>query len=1747
MNARNVLIVLLCLFALVSSDQQNTMLKFNPLFISEIIHENAELGKVCLNTDESNTILSKGVDSNQGSTLISEIDNRGGFIYHNSKFNLVYDSSAQILEKKTNTEESAYLLYYKNNGKEYFTEFKDKGVDLQSSKDLGTLHTKVSSFTLKNGLIFFAGIQSASKYAKTNLNIKIYDAQTKTPLNTGITINAYSQLVSCAEVKDNEVYCAYIHDENLIKRHLLYLQHFKVTDNGEIIHEEQAYLIKSFYTDFNMVKVVKISETEVGIVFQTGNGNEVDNIPFGNTGKDLYFYHLEVSSNKMEVVRYDYIYNNCRLRDDTNDYTVDIISLPNKFIYAICESALEQAAFQLIQVYGPDKKFVQMTIGNLGKTVKNPVFVRIDDSAAILYTRIDTNNKKDVMLLKMNYPDCNDAAKSLVIFDKCPYGKKALVNSLASYFDLFISNPYPASMTTTPLYYRIIKANNLKVYNGDNEIVLNKDYAQSTISSLTIKEYTSAENSYLEYTVSRKENGDYIMGKTCTIKVEFPECLPQCMGCDKKGTVDDHRCFNCSNGYYPEEKGDDETGCGKNGKLYNCNNCDIACKECYGPFDDTIPTTNCRAEGEKHYCNTEGGYYPIELNYSTCFNESDKELWQEKLKLKNVLFLDKSGGEDPKTWVWRLCHEYCASCHLKNVTGNHNCDSCKVNEGWYFYFNQTEEKGIPGNCHPSCEGEGCYKCEVDDTQKMCPCLPYCKQCKGPDTCDECFATWLLHQEKTSCNKSCDYCYTPHFELEATKEKGRCVNCAEDFDPPKYTFNNKCIDELPFFYYKEYHNSIVNFTEVKKDYHVIDKFCNLITGCKKGCNKCSTLETDRCIECEEDYYMEDPFNVTRKRNWFYCFSKPVCQGYETYPYLQNVDEIMKVRGVPIIEGEEETKVCLNCRQRNDSWRLPFPNIFCGERPPRTWVEVPDYNGLSECYVRCKECDTWGSGCKMNCLSCRDSKYYDLIKYDKTHGQCYRKQHKCGIYPYYHNYELAVDEDDCGEDCDVCLYNFQCPKEFPYFKFETHECVEFCPMTDVLGGQCNVNTTAGILYLLTNPFGLRNPYDFLNNSLTIQEIISSQLFIYICKSYVFCNPDTIMKDIGNYIGNGKIYNLPERQVIIGNNISIELSSVKLELEKIQNYVIGNKVINNVIYMNGTQGTQSGEETDVGDGPKGPEGPTSGLNLSACEEILKKKYGLPSEEDLIVIKADFLEEFNVSMDDLNEYLGNTVNYQLFSTSLGAFLPLQSCIDAEEQVTVYNPFTGKSINQYQSKTGSVVSSGYDFFDAYSPFYNDICTPFTNEHGCDVLLDARRKDYYNENVNLCESGCIFTGYNTKSKTYTCLCNIKSEPGAEMGEYTGDVLERAMPKNFKNLISRRSNIAIFKCASQVFSSEGQNKNYGSYILLAGIASFVGVLVFFFVKERTKALTMKYDLLTKQTANPPGKNKKGEEKNKDEEKKEKEKGKTNKKSKIKGVDDKKKEKKDKKAQKNEEREKEGYPTFVRPVQNVNAQIDLVYEDDQLNFAPYNESCRKDTRSFLQTYWSFLKFKQSIIFTFYTASDGILRSTKIALFILFVGFYMAFTALFFNDKIMREIYIYKGNPSAAIHILNIVLSSICSSIAMIIVRYVCLNEREIHNVLRETNREERKKLAERASKIAAIKLYIFFAVAGLLMVLCWYYVSAFCAVFKNSQKNYLINFVVCFIICNLWPVVTSFIPTILRKRALKNNNETLYKVSQWVSIF
>mgnify|MGYP002623915799 CR=1 FL=1 len=96
-------------------------------------------------------------------------------------------------------------------------------------------------------------------------------------------------------------------------------------------------------------------------------------------------------------------------------------------------------------------------------------------------------------------------------------------------------------------------------------------------------------------------------------------------------------------------------------------------------------------------------------------------------------------------------------------------------------------------------------------------------------------------------------------------------------------------------------------------------------------------------------------------------------------------------------------------------------------------------------------------------------------------------------------------------------------------------------------------------------------------------------------------------------------------------------------------------------------------------------------------------------------------------------------------------------------------------------------------------------------------------------------------------------------------------------------------------------------------------------------------------------------------------------------------------------------------------------------------------------------------------------------------------------------------------------------------------------------QKEELIQKSKKLMKIKAIILFIVSALLIGLCWYYVAAFCAVFKNSQGHYLMNVLFAFIVCNIWPFVTSLIAPILRLKAISGNNQCLYKASQIIAYF
>ena len=1506
MKAKNMLILVFCLFALIST---NPFKEY--IYNFTVLHENSETAKVCQLKNGDVLAISSGL-GNEQITNMTKFDKDGHTIYEKYQLLNGFSPSSIVVESKTK-DTPEYYLFHHNKQKigasslsdQNVTTFKDQGEIIKSFNLKKRIYGRISMVPLSSGKIFLAGIDTiAVQGDQTKVEINIYNPESN-KIEGGISFDSYGKLISCFEQKPNEIFCAHSHLVNPFVT-TLSLKLLKITNTGvNIENADSIKVLEHWHTIMNFMKATSISQTEAALLIQIGVGEKNKEIPFGNSGKDLYFFHISTEGGNIDVKRMEYLSNSCSYIEDNEEteyYSSDIIALSDKRLIAVCESGDNK--FQGFSISVGEKHIDRFEFTPKDALyAKNPSLGRFGKNVGFFYTYIPSNMDKKVVFSFVDYPDCEDYSKTPVLLPRKLHLRLSLDKSV------YMGNPYSDLSNTDIISVRITKLQGTTAYNVDlkEEILENKDLPLNTNFTVTTLsnegifdfEFTSIKNDPID--------GD-IIGKTCKIQFNTPKCLDQCFSCNQTGNDHLHYCYGCKNESYFNNYTIDKNASGF-GELHNCYRCDLSCFSCHGDFIPKV-TTNCKK------CFTENGYYPFKGDKTICINNDTQDYWEEVFGVG--IYLEKPNLDDPETWEWDTCHENCRKCFEKGDKFDNKCNFCQ--KGLHFFCNQTVGNGIPGSCHKNCVDNGFYEVIDEDREKCCPCLSHCKKCQDdPTKCNKCFKPYFLTLEHDSCDESCGYC------LAEDTNDDECVNCKVKngtFTLNKTCVSTKDIDEKTIKDTSiKFKNEMLNITQ----YHVNDSTCDLLTACYGGCNTCWPWFTDNCISCKKDAYKED---FVGEKEFFHCFNIDECHGIVDYKY----NESMRVGGVAI--KEDGQNVCLNCRLRNESYRQPENKFYCGTKGERTFVDIDEYYKLSECYKRCKTCETWGNECRMNCLSCRDSKYYEFFKYDikSYYGNCYRRAHKCGIYPYYHDYDIAPfvnkSDDDCGEDCDVCLYNFSCTENYPYFVYETHECVEYCPITDVFGEKCNLNHSAALIILLRNPFGLRNPYDFLNTSITISQFIQSSFFLYLAQSYNL-DLNAINDQLNGMFGNGQIYHLNEPRIIAGNNITIELTSFKLELEKIERWLKG----------------EPEKPTDVGG---------SAIDLSECEAILKKKYGLSEEEELMIIKGDTLKEFS-------DLLGTSVEYQIFSTSLGAFLPLSDCQEGGATVTVTNPFnTQNLITQFQSKTTSVVVNGYNVFDVNSPFYNDICTEFTNENGNDVLLDDRRKDYFNENINLCETGCKFVGYNISTNLYTCICNIKPIPGVEAEEYTGDIVTNEMPKDFKDLISKRSNIEVFKCASQVFSSKGQKKNFGSYILLTGLASLIGIIVFHFIKEKGKMDSLFNQLarIPTNVSNPPKpvgtqddkktKNKKSEEKYKN--------------NKV----------PDNSVNKVKVRETINMATSKRKFGEEkskprNVQKDLHLTEDQLNFADFKVASKQDHRSFIKYYWSLLKMKQLFVFTFYKLSD------------------------------------------------------------------------------------------------------------------------------------------------------------------------------------
>ena len=730
--------------------------------------------------------------------------------------------------------------------------------------------------------------------------------------------------------------------------------------------------------------------------------------------------------------------------------------------------------------------------------------------------------------------------------------------------------------------------------------------------------------------------------------------------------------------------------------------------------------------------------------------------------------------------------------------------------------------------------------------------------------------------------------------------------------------------------------------------------------------------------------------------------------------------------------------------------------------------------------------------------------------KSLGKCYFTCQSCTTGPEKNNNNCLTCKDNFelnqNNNC-IYKYNFYwnstinqiifllenefCPEKLPYEKMETKQCVESCTNEEFINKICIIN-------------------HYSENNINL---ITEQLRNII------------------YEVTGSKYDV----IIDGNNIIYEITTTSTNNE----------------YHN-----------------------ISLIDFGECEKILKEHYSI---EYLIVFKRDV---------KLNDSYPLIVEYEVYSPETKEKLNLSLC--ENKNIDIYIPLflDNYTYNLYNSMN----EFGIDILNENNSFYNDICTPFSTDEGTDITLSDRQKTYYNENITLCENNCKYIYYNSSNGKAKCQCILKNEiSNIKIISYDNMDIN-----NFFD-IKTISNIEIMKCYKLTFSKDGINNNYGNIILIIFIILFISLIIYYHINEKTEIsrilrITIKSNYINNPIRKSIKKNKniitfkinnlnrsKSKhssqtiqdlikennlinnennlnnininryqninvinnaniifESNKDKTNQfHKRTRKTNKKSTLKNIDIYSINKNITKHEKNE------------IIKNNN---ELKYNEFELNNLPYNEALLIDKRTYLQYYWSLIKNKHIVLFIFMPTNDYNLISIKIGLFIFSFCLYFTVNAFFFTDKTMHKIYEDKGIFNFIFQLPSMIYSTLISTVINILIKKLALSEKNMLELKQITIKKIALEKTVKLYRRLMIKFNLFFYISLLLLIFFWYYISTFCAVYKNTQIILIENTLTSFAFSLIYPFGFNLIPGIFRIPTLKSNkkNECLYNVGNIIAL-
>ena len=588
---------------------------------------------------------------------------------------------------------------------------------------------------------------------------------------------------------------------------------------------------------------------------------------------------------------------------------------------------------------------------------------------------------------------------------------------------------------------------------------------------------------------------------------------------------------------------------------------------------------------------------------------------------------------------------------------------------------------------------------------------------------------------------------------------------------------------------------------------------------------------------------------------------------------------------------------------------------------------------------------------------------------------------------------------------------------------------------------------------------------------------------------------------------------------------------------------------------------------------------LELGDCEQKLKEEYNINDITQLLIFTYEKTSGSTVEKD---------IQYEIIDPNTNTKLDLSICKDNNVNINIYIPI---KLNEKETQLYNEVNEQeYDLLDLNSKFYTDICTPFTSDRNTDILLVDRINYYYSKIISetTCPNNCELLFFISKNNILKCKCEINNEPinTAKINN------KHKNPLDFFKFLDdyKYTSYKTMKCYKLVFDSEIFGKNAGSILLLLFFIAYLAFMGLYFYKNISPFKTIISKIIQTNNKNNSNENlnifnlqtnkkkkrqignaKKDETNNlnppKKSEKSNSEKSKE-KENDIEVVKYKNKNKDEnfeihsiKSGQNVHNKSKENIET--ENVLNINSKNDSENNENnkilfrqkldnyELNKLDFINALLLDNRNFLTIYLSYMKREQLIWFTFISWDDYNIFYVKISRFLILLATEMTMNALLFSDKSVHKLYIEHGTYNFGESLPGIIYSILITHALEILLCYLSMIDIHIYEIKSLKKSEQTTERINDILKMIKIKLIIFFSFGSLIFLFYWYCVSAFCAVYQNTQGFLILNSFFSFLFELIDPFIFYALFTLLRKISFKYQNIKamvwMYKISKFFPIF